>query len=68
MIYDFDDFTLDLRRFELSRRGEPISLEPHVFDVPSLLVKHHDRLVTKDELLESIGGDKFVSEAFTRAA
>ena len=63
MIYDFDDFTLDLRRFELSCRGKPVSLEPQVFDVLALLVRHHDRLVTKDELLESVWGDKFVSEA-----
>ncbi len=63
MIYDFDDYTLDMRRFELSLRGEPVSLEPQVFDVLALLVKNHDRLVTKDELLESVWGDKFVSEA-----
>lgn len=63
MIYLFDDFTLDLRRFELSSRGELIQLEPQVFDVLAYLVKHHDRLVTKDELLEAVWGDKFVSEA-----
>jgi DNA-binding winged helix-turn-helix (wHTH) protein len=62
MIYDFDDFTLDPRRFELRPRRTYI---PRARGVRRARppVKHPDRLVTKDELLESVWGDKFVSEA-----
>jgi DNA-binding winged helix-turn-helix (wHTH) protein/tetratricopeptide (TPR) repeat protein len=63
MTYHFEDFELDPDRFELRRGGEPVRMEPQVFDVLAYLVKNHERLVTKDELLEQVWGDKYVSEA-----
>jgi DNA-binding winged helix-turn-helix (wHTH) protein len=63
MIYRFDDYELDTGRFELRKAGEHRPLEPQVFDVLSYLVENQDRLVTKDELLERVWGDKFISEA-----
>ena len=38
-------------------------MEPQVFDVLSLLVQHRSRLVPKEELLDEIWGDRFVSES-----
>jgi pimeloyl-ACP methyl ester carboxylesterase/DNA-binding winged helix-turn-helix (wHTH) protein len=63
MIYRFGDYLLDTARYELFRSGAPLHLEPQVFDVLALLVENRDRLVTKDELLERVWGDKFISEA-----
>ena len=63
MIYGFDDFELDTAAFELRRRGERVPLEPQVFDVLAYLVAHHDRVVTKAELLDEVWGDRFVSES-----
>jgi len=59
----FEDCELDLGRYELRRRGTRIPVEPQVFDVLSLLVQHRSRLVPKEELLDEIWGDRFVSES-----
>jgi DNA-binding winged helix-turn-helix (wHTH) protein len=37
--------------------------EPQVFDVLSLLILHRDRVVPKEELLDKVWGDRFVSES-----
>ncbi len=54
MRYEFGDFTLDTGRHELLRAGAPIKLRPKVFQVLAYLVEHRDRMVPKDELLETI--------------
>ena len=59
----FDDYEMDIGRFELRRRGTRIPTEPQVFDVLSYLVQHRSRLVPKEELLDEIWGDRFVSES-----
>jgi pimeloyl-ACP methyl ester carboxylesterase/DNA-binding winged helix-turn-helix (wHTH) protein len=63
MLYCFGDYELDTKLFELRKGGEPQRLEPQVFDVLAYLVQNRDRLVTKDELLQSVWGDKYISEA-----
>jgi DNA-binding winged helix-turn-helix (wHTH) protein/tetratricopeptide (TPR) repeat protein len=65
MIYLFADHELDTRRFELRRRGSggSVAMEPQVFDVLRFLVEHADRVVTKDELLDSVWGTRFVTES-----
>ncbi len=40
-----------------------VPVEPQVFDVLAHLVLHHDRVVTKEELLDEVWGDRFVSES-----
>jgi pimeloyl-ACP methyl ester carboxylesterase/DNA-binding winged helix-turn-helix (wHTH) protein len=54
---------LDIDRYELRRRAEVIRVEPQVFDVLNQLVSHHGRVVTKQELFESVWGGRFVGEA-----
>jgi pimeloyl-ACP methyl ester carboxylesterase/DNA-binding winged helix-turn-helix (wHTH) protein len=61
--YQFGDFEMDLARFELRRDGEPVHLERQVFDVLAHLVANRDRVVTKEELLDEVWGDRFVSES-----
>ena len=63
MIYRFGDYELDTGLYELREAGKPQRLEPQVFDVLAFLVENRDRLVTKDELLEKVWGDKYISEA-----
>ncbi|MCZ7528530.1 MAG: alpha/beta fold hydrolase [Acidimicrobiia bacterium] len=63
MRYRFDDYLLDTSRFELRRDGEPVHVEPQVFDVLAHLVEHRDRVVPKPELLDAVWGDQFVSES-----
>jgi len=62
-IYVFGAYTLDTQRYELRRGGEPLPLEPKVFDVLTYLVQHCDRLVSKDELLEQVWCGASVGEA-----
>ena len=59
----FEDCELDLGRYEFRRRGTRVPMEPQVFDVLSHLVQHRSRLVPKEELLDEIWGDRFVSES-----
>jgi DNA-binding winged helix-turn-helix (wHTH) protein len=61
MRYAFEGCVVDTDAFELHRDGEPVDVEPQVFDVLLHLLRHRDRLVTRDELLDEVWGDRFVS-------
>ena len=63
MPFEFGEFSLDDVRCELRRRGEPVRVQRKVFDFLSYLIRHRDRLVTKEELLENVWGGTAVSEA-----
>jgi DNA-binding winged helix-turn-helix (wHTH) protein len=63
MRYRFADCVLDLSRHEFSRGSEPVSLEPQVFDLLTLLVKRRGELVSRDEIIEAIWCGRIVSEA-----
>ena len=63
MQFRFADHVLDVERRELRRRGEPIALEPQVFDLLVYLIRNRDRVVTKDDLLASVWGGRIVSES-----
>lgn len=67
MIYRFGDCELDDERYELRRAGKVVTIEPKVFNVLTYLIRHHDRVVTKEELLERFWPGTFISEsALTR--
>ncbi|MEU9409575.1 alpha/beta fold hydrolase [Streptomyces sp. NPDC048281] len=61
--YRFGDFELDVAGHLLRRAGEPVHVEPRALDLLCHLVEHRDRVVPKNELLDEIWGDRFVSEA-----
>ncbi|MEW5916334.1 MAG: alpha/beta fold hydrolase [Gemmatimonadota bacterium] len=61
MLYEFGDYTLDTRRCELRRAGEPQHLEPQVYAVLCHLVENRDRLVTTQELIEQVWGTRFIT-------
>ena len=63
MRYVFGDYELDDQLHELRHAGEPVELERKGYDVLAYLVRHHDRLVTKDELLETLWSGQVVGEA-----
>src|SRR4051812_41805785 len=62
-IYEFEDCLVDPGRFELRRGGAVEHVEPQVFDVLVHLIRHRERVVTKTELLDTVWGDRFVSES-----
>src|SRR5882757_8081551 len=61
-LYRFGQFALDSRKRTLSRADSPVSLTPKAFDVLLFLVQNPNRLVTKEELLQTVWGDTFVEE------
>lgn len=58
----FGDCELDLERYELRRAGVRVHLEPQVFDLLRYLLEHAGRVVAKEELLDAVWGDRFVSD------
>lgn len=63
MIYRFDGFELDSERFHLRHQGEPVHLEPKVMEFLTFLLENRQRLVTKQELLDTLWEQEFVGEA-----
>src|SRR5215212_4958947 len=63
MAFVFGENELDLRRHELRRAGEVVHVEPQVFDLIAFLVASRDRIVSKDEILDTIWDGRIVSEA-----
>ena len=63
MIHAFGRHELDLAKYELRHSGVAVPVERQVFEVLAYLVEHRDRVVTKEELLDNIWGDRFVSES-----
>ena len=64
MHYRFsDDRVLDTDTLELRDGAGVVEVEPQVFEVLRYLVANRERVVTKEELLDQIWGDRFVSES-----
>jgi predicted ATPase/DNA-binding winged helix-turn-helix (wHTH) protein len=62
MPYVFGDYTLDRRRYELRRGEQRLALEPKAFDLLLYLIEHRDRVVGRDELLEHVWPEQFLSD------
>ena len=63
MQFCFDNHTLDTERRELLRGGEPVALQPQVFDLLVHLVQNRDRVVSKDDLIARVWGGRIVSDS-----
>jgi TolB-like protein len=61
--YLFEDCALDADRRELRRRGALVPVEPQVFDLLVHLIRHRDRVVSKDDLLAAVWRRRIVSES-----
>jgi TolB-like protein len=61
--FAFSDHTLDTDRRELRRASEAIAVEPQVFDLLVYLVRNRDRVVSKDDLIETVWQGRIVSES-----
>ena len=62
MNYTFESCQLDIERRELKRDGELLNLRPKVFDVLALLIEQHERVVSKDELMNEVWPGRYISE------
>jgi TolB-like protein/Flp pilus assembly protein TadD len=61
--FRFADCEIDMALQELRRGGSRVHLEPQVFDLLVHLVRHRDRVVSKDELIATVWHGRNISEA-----
>jgi non-specific serine/threonine protein kinase len=61
--FRFGELQLDDKRFTLVGPAGPIHVEPQVFELLLHLIVNRDRVVPKEELLDAVWGDRFVSES-----
>ena len=62
MTFAFGHCEIHCDRRELHRNGTVIRVEPQVFDVLVHLVRHRDRVVSKEELIRAVWDGRFVSD------
>src|SRR5262245_60517278 len=59
----FGDCVLDLERRELIRDGQAVAMGPQVFDLLVFLVENRARVVSKDDVLDTVWKGRIVSES-----
>ena len=64
LFYEFDEFSVDTDRRLLSRRGEPVSLTPKVFDTLVVFLENRGAVVSKETLMNELWSA--VKQALTR--
>ena len=63
MRYVVGEFQLDDEQYALTGPDGPVHVEPQVFEVLHHLIVNRERVVSKEELLDAVWGDRFVSES-----
>ena len=61
--YLFEEYAFDTARRELCRGPDVIPVTPQVFDLLAYLIRHRERVVTKDDLIGAIWNGRIVSDA-----
>ena len=62
MIYEFSGYTLNQRTAELLSGNDAVPVEPLTLRLLSYLIENRDRMVTREELIESVWSGRIVSE------
>lgn len=63
MRYLFGEYALDTARRELRRGTDVVAVTPQAFDLLDYLIRHRERVVTKDDLIGAIWKGRIVSDA-----
>src|SRR5258707_13992333 len=63
LLYLFDNYSLYTDIREVRQGSAVVSCEPQVFDILEHLIRHRDRVVSKDDLVASIWQGRIVSES-----
>jgi TolB-like protein len=61
--YLFEEYAFDTDRRELHRGADIVSVAPQVFDLLDYLIRNRERVVSKDDLINSIWSGRSVSDA-----
>jgi pimeloyl-ACP methyl ester carboxylesterase/DNA-binding winged helix-turn-helix (wHTH) protein len=59
--YEFSGYAIDTDRVELRNDSKLVDIEPQVFDVLVYLIRNHDRVISGDELFDSVWQGRVVS-------
>ena len=62
MVYRFENYEVDTATFKLMANGISIAVEPQVFDLIVFLIENRERLISRQELFDSLWHDKEVSD------
>jgi TolB-like protein len=63
LIYQFEDFSLDVGRQELRHGAVRIDVEPQVLDLLQYIIRNRERVVSKDDLIEHVWHGRIVSDS-----
>ena len=63
MLLTFRDYELDTRLFALRCGGQVCQVEPLVFNLLTYLAQHRERIVTRQELMDTLWAGKVVSDS-----
>ena len=61
-VFSFDDLQVEPRTGEVFKSGVPLQLEPKAFKLLVFLIENRDRLVEKEEILDVLWKDTYVTE------
>ena len=61
--YFFEEYAFDTDRRELHRGAILVSITPQVFDLLHYLIRHRERVVSKDDLISAVWNGRIVSDA-----
>jgi pimeloyl-ACP methyl ester carboxylesterase len=63
MVYVAESYEIDLGCRELRNHDAPVHVEPQVFDLLVHLIRYRQRVVSKDELIQTVWNGRCVSDA-----
>jgi predicted ATPase/DNA-binding winged helix-turn-helix (wHTH) protein/Flp pilus assembly protein TadD len=63
VVIRFADVTIDAEGHEVRRAGDTVDVQPQVLDVLLHLIRHRERVVSKEELLDAVWQHRFVTES-----
>jgi DNA-binding response OmpR family regulator len=63
MLYEFEDYCLDVARQELRRGADLVAVEPQVLDLLHYLICNRERVVSKDDLIAHVWNGRLVSDS-----
>jgi predicted ATPase/DNA-binding winged helix-turn-helix (wHTH) protein len=62
LIYQFGEFILDTAKGGLFKAGVTVKLRPKVYEALKYLLEHSGRLISKEELMQALWPDAFVTD------
>jgi TolB-like protein len=63
LIYNFENYSLDVDRQELRRGSDLVDVEPQVLDLLQYLIRNRERVVSKDDLIANVWNGRIVSDS-----